>query len=75
MVFNDFEMIIYRPAFKLILPRNEIDRALYRAYAGAKTVANDGNIEIRQIVQIVWCEVIFDPGNDFKKLYTKAYIK
>ena len=46
---NDLEKIIYGLGFKLILKRNNNDRALYRINGGADAVANDGNIEIRDI--------------------------
>ena len=49
---NDLEKIIYGLEFKLILKRNNNDRALYRINAGAGAVANDGNIAIRDIL---WC--------------------
>ena len=44
---KDLEKIIYELGFKLILKRNNNDRALYRVGAGAHAVANDGNIVIR----------------------------
>ena len=46
---NDLEKIIYELGFKIILKRNNNDRALFRVNAGAVAVANDGNIEIRDI--------------------------
>ena len=46
---NDLEKIIYGLGFKLILKRNNNDRALYRVNANPGAVANDGNIEIRDI--------------------------
>ena len=46
---NDLEKIIYGLGFKLILKRNNNDGALYWVGAGAHAVANDGNIEIRDI--------------------------
>ena len=49
---NDLEKIIYGLGFKLMLKRNNNDRALFRVNAGADAVANDANIEIRDIS---WC--------------------
>ena len=46
---NDLEKIICGLGFKLILKRNINDRALFRVNAGAGAVANDGNIDIRDI--------------------------
>ena len=46
---NDLEVIIYGLGFKLILKGNNNDRALFRVNAGADAVANDDNIEIRDI--------------------------
>ena len=46
---NDLEKIIYGFGFKLILKRNNSDRALFRVNANPGAVANDGNIEIRDI--------------------------
>ena len=46
---NDLGKIIYGLGFKLILKRNNNDRALFRVNAGADAVANDGNIDIRDI--------------------------
>ena len=43
---NDLEKIIYVLGFKLLLKRNNNDRALYRVNANPGAVANDGNIEI-----------------------------
>ena len=57
---NDLKKIIYGLGFKLILKRNNNDRALYRINAGADAVANDGNIEIRDISS---CVPSIDPSN------------
>ena len=57
---NDLEKIIYGLGFKLILKRNNNDRALYRVNANPGAVANDGNIEIRDIS---WCVPCIDPSN------------
>ena len=58
---KDLEKIIYGLGFKLILKRNNDDRALYRTNAGAGAVANDGNIDFRDIS---WCVPSIDPSND-----------
>ena len=58
---NDLEKIIYGLGFKLVLKRNNNDRALYRVNAGADAVANDGNIKIRDIS---WFVPTIDPSND-----------
>ena len=64
---NDLETIIYGLGFKLILKRNHNDRALYRVNAGAGAVANDGNIEIRDIS---WCVPSIDPSAD-KRIFVQ----
>ena len=46
---NDLEKIIYGLGFKPISKRNNNDGALYRVNANPGAVANDGNIEIRDI--------------------------
>ena len=58
---NDLEKIIYGLGFELILKRNNNDRALYRVNANPGAVANDGNMEIRDIS---WCVPSIDPSND-----------
>ena len=58
---KDLEKIKYGIGFKLILKGNSNDRALFRVIAGAGAVANDCNIEIRDIV---WCVPCIDPSND-----------
>ena len=61
---NDLEKIIYGLGFKLILKRNNNDRALYKINANPGAVANDNNIEIRDIL---WCVPGIDgidPSND-----------
>ena len=65
---NDLEKIIYGLGFKLILKRNNNDRALYRVNANPGEVANDGNIEIRDIS---WCVPSIDPSNDIKNYCAK----
>ena len=57
---NDLEKIIYGLGFKLIIKRNN-DRALFRVNANPGAVANDGNIEIRDIL---WCVSSIDPINN-----------
>ena len=56
-----FQRIIYGLGFKLLLKRNNNDRALYRVNANPGAVANDCNIEIRDIS---WCVPSIDPSND-----------
>ena len=46
---NYLEKIIYGLGFKLILKRSNNDRALYTVNANPGAVANDGNIDIRDI--------------------------
>ena len=46
---NDLEKIIYGLGFKLILKRNNNDRALFRVNANPGAIVNDGNIDIRDI--------------------------
>ena len=50
---NDLERLIYGLGFKLIIERNNNDRALFRPNAGADAVANDDNIEIRDIYRVL----------------------
>ena len=57
---NDLEKVIYGLGFKLMLKNNN-DRSLFRADAGAGAVANDGNIDI---TDISWCLPSIDPSND-----------
>ena len=58
---NDLEKILYGLGFKLILKRNNNDRALFRVDADPGRVANDGNIEDRDIS---CCIPNIDPSND-----------
>ena len=58
---NDLEKFIYGLGFKLILKRNNNDRALFRVNAGADAVANVDNIDIGDIS---WCVPSIDPSND-----------
>ena len=69
---NDLEMIIYGLGFKLILKRNNKDRALYRVNANPGAVSNDDNIEIRDIS---WCVPSVDPSNDNRFIVRKGLNK
>ena len=68
----DLEKIIYGLGFKLIFKRNNNDRALYRVNANPGAVANDGNIEIRDIS---WCVPSIDPSNDNRIIVQKDLSK
>ena len=69
---NDLEKIIYGLGFKLILKRNNNDRALCRVNAGADAVGNGGNIDIRDIS---WCVPSIDPSNDNRIIVQKGLSK
>ena len=69
---NDLEKIIYGLGFKLILKRNNNDGALYRVNANPGAVANDGNIENRDIS---WCVPSIDPSNDNRIIVQKGLSK
>ena len=69
---NDLEKIIYGLGFKLILKRKNNDRALFRVNANPGAVANDGNIEIRDIS---WCVPSIDPSNDNRIIVQKGLNK
>ena len=69
---NDLEKIIYGLGFKLILKRNNNDRALYRVNSGDGAVTNDANIEIRDIS---WCVPSIDPSNDNRIIVQKGLNK
>ena len=69
---NDLEKIIYGLGFKLILKRNNNDRALFRVNAGADAVGNDGFINIRDIS---WCVPSIDPSNDNRIIVQKGLRK
>ena len=71
-LINDLEKIIYGLGFKLILKRNNNDRALFRVNANPGAVANDGNIEIRGIS---WCVPSIDPSNDNRIIAQKGLSK
>ena len=69
---DDLEKIIYGLAFKLILKRDNNDRALCRIIANPGAVANDANIEIRDIS---WCVPSIDPSNDNRIIVQKGLSK
>ena len=69
---KDLEKVIYGLGFKLLLKRNNNNRALFRVNAGADAVANDGNIEIRDIP---WCVPSIDPSNDNRIIVQKGLNK
>ena len=69
---NDLEKIIYGLGFKLILKRNNNDRALYRINSNPGAVANDANIGIRDIS---WCVPSIDPSNDNRIIVQKGLSK
>ena len=69
---NDLEKIIYGLGFKLLLKRNNNDTALYRVNANPGAVANDGNIEIKDIS---WCVPSIDPSNDNRIIVQKSLSK
>ena len=69
---NDLEKIIYGLGFKLILKRNNNDRALFRVKANPGAVAIDGKIEIRYIS---WCVPSIDPSNDKRIIVQKGISK
>ena len=69
---NDLEKIIYGLGFTLLLKRNNNDRALYRVNANPGAVANDGNIENRDIS---WCVPSIDPSNDNRIIVQKGLSK
>ena len=58
---NDLEKIMYGLGFKLILNRNNNDRALFRVNACARSKTNDGDIEINDIS---WFIPSIEPGNE-----------
>ena len=66
---NDLEKIIYGLGFKLILKRNNNNRALFRVNAGADAVGNDGNIDVRDIS---WFVPSIDPSHDNRNIEQKV---
>ena len=69
---NDLENIMYGLGFKLILGRNNKDRALFRVNTGADAEASDGNIAIRDIS---WCVPSIYPSNDNRIILQKRLNK
>ena len=69
---NDLENIIYGLGLKLKLKRNNNDRALFRVDADPGRVANDGNIENRDIS---WFMPSIDPSNDNRIIVRKGLNK
>ena len=69
---NGLEKIIYGLGFKLILKRNNNDRALFIVNAVADAVAFDANIDIRDIS---WCVPSIDPCNDNRIVVQKGLSK
>ena len=63
---------MYGLGFKLILKRNNNDRALFRVNAGADAVGNDGNIDIKDISG---CVPSIDPSNDNRIIVQKSLSK
>ena len=69
---KDLEKIIYGLGFKLILKRNNNDRAQFRVNAGADAVGNDGNKDIRDIS---WGVPSIDPCNDNRNIVQNSLSK
>ena len=69
---KDLEKITYELGFKLIIKRNNTDRALYRVDADAGAVANGGNIDMRDIS---WCVPSIDPSKDNRIILQKRLNK
>ena len=69
---NDLDKFIYGLGFKLILKRNNNDRALFRVIAGADAVGIDGNMDIRDVS---WCVPSIDPSNYKKIIVQKGLSK
>ena len=65
----DLEKITYCLGFKLILKRNNNDRALYRINANPGAVAIDANIVI---TDTSWCVPSIDPSNDNRFIVQKG---
>ena len=66
---KDLEKSIYGLGFTLILKRNNNDRALYRVNANPGAVANNVNIEVRDIS---WCVPSIDRSNDKRIIVQKG---
>ena len=69
---NDLKNIIYGLRFKLMLIRNNNDRALFRVIAVAGTIANDSSIEF---IDISWCVPSIDPTNENRIIVRKGLKK
>ena len=69
---NDLEKIINGLGLKPILEKNSNDRALFRVDADPCRMANNGNIEIRDIS---WCVPSIDPGDDNRVFVQKGLNK
>ena len=69
---NDLEKIMYGSGFKLILKKNKNYRALFRVNANPGAVANDANIEIRDLS---WFVPSIDPSNDNRNIVQKGLSK
>ena len=69
---NDLQKVLYGLGFKLILKRDNRDRALIRVNAGADAVATDVNIFIRDIS---WCLPSIGPSNDNRIIVQKGLNK
>ena len=65
---NDLEKIIYGLGFNLIFKKTNDDRTLFRVDVDPGRVANDGNIEMRDIS---WCIPSIDPCNDNRIIVQK----
>ena len=69
---KDLESIIYGLVFKLILKRNNNDIALYRVIADPGRLANDINIDSRDIS---WCLTSIAPSNDNRIIVQRGLTK
>ena len=68
----NLKRFFYGLGFKLILKRNNNDRALFRTNAGADAVGNDGNTDI---TDISWCLPSIDRSNDKRIIVQKVLSK
>ena len=66
---KDLGKIIYGLGFELVLKIHNNDRALLRVNAGAGAVANDGNLDIRDIS---WCVPGIETSNDNRIIVQKG---
>ena len=69
---NELEKIKCGLGFKLILNRNNNDRALFRVNVNSGAVENDGNIDNRDMS---WCAPSTDPSNDNRIMVQKGLSK